>query len=147
MRESAELARSVVRARLSSWGVETDFFEKHDIHIHVPEGAVPKDGPSAGVALSCALMSAVTGRPASGGLAMTGEITLRGRVLPIGGVKEKLLAAYRLGITRILLPRENEKDLEKIDAAILEKMNIHLMNQVDEALEAVLERLEQRRAG
>ncbi|MBQ6326386.1 MAG: endopeptidase La, partial [Clostridia bacterium] len=147
MKESAELARSVVRARLSDWGAPADYFEKHDIHIHVPEGAVPKDGPSAGVALSCALMSAVTGLSASGALAMTGEITLHGRVLPIGGVKEKLLAAYRLGITRILLPRENEKDLEKIDAGILEKMDIRLMDRVDDALEAVLERTQQRQAG
>lgn len=147
MRESAELARSVVRARLPEWGVEADFFDKHDIHIHVPEGAVPKDGPSAGVALSCALMSAVTGLSANGAMAMTGEITLHGRVLPIGGVKEKLLAAYRLGITRILLPRENEKDLEKIDAGIQDKMDIRLMDRVDEALEAVLDRQEQRQAG
>ena len=147
MKESAELARSVVRARLAEWGAPADYFEKHDIHIHVPEGAVPKDGPSAGVALSCALMSAVTGLSASGALAMTGEITLHGRVLPIGGVKEKLLAAYRLGITRILLPRENGKDLEKIDAGILEKMDIRLMDRVDDALEAVLERAEQRQAG
>jgi ATP-dependent Lon protease len=147
MKESAELARSVVRARLTEWGAEADYFDKHDIHIHVPEGAVPKDGPSAGVALSCALMSAVTGLAASGALAMTGEITLHGRVLPIGGVKEKLLAAYRLGITRILLPRENEKDLEKIDAAIIDKMEIRLMDKVDEALSAVLERFEQRQAG
>ena len=138
MKESAELARSVVRARLSQWGVEADYFEKHDIHIHVPEGAVPKDGPSAGVALSCALMSAVTGREARGDCAMTGEITLHGRVLPIGGVKEKLLAAYRLGITSILLPRENEKDLEKIDGEILKKFDIRLMDRVDEVLSAVL---------
>ena len=108
------------------------------MHIHVPEGAVPKDGPSAGVALSCAVMSAVTGLPASGAYAMTGEITLRGRVLPIGGVKEKLLAAYRMGITRILLPRENEKDLEKIDAKILEKFDVRLIDHVEEALRAVL---------
>jgi len=140
MRESAELARSVVRARLGKYGVDADFFAKHDVHIHVPEGAVPKDGPSAGVALTCALMSAVTGDKASGAWAMTGEITLHGRVLPIGGVKEKLLAAYRQGITRILLPRENEKDLEKIDAAILEKFEIRLLDGVDEALEAVLVR-------
>ena len=138
MRESAELARSVVRGRLADWGVEPDYFDKHDLHIHVPEGAVPKDGPSAGVALSCALMSAVTGIAASGAWAMTGEITLHGRVLPIGGVKEKLLAAYRLGITRILLPRENEKDLEKIDPEILAKFDIRLLDNVDEALAAVL---------
>ncbi len=138
MKESAELARSVVRARLGDFGIEADFFDRHDVHIHVPEGAVPKDGPSAGVALSCALMSAVTGRAARGDCAMTGEITLHGRVLPIGGVKEKLLAAYRQGITAILLPRENEKDLEKIDAGILKKFNITLIDRVDEALGAVL---------
>ena len=138
MRESAELARSVVQTRLSSWGVESDYFEKHDVHIHVPEGAVPKDGPSAGVALSCALMSAVTGKKAIGSYAMTGEITLHGRVLPIGGVKEKLLAAWRQGITRILLPRENGKDLEKIDKNILDKFDIGLLDMVDEAMDAVL---------
>ena len=147
MKESAELARSVVRARLGAWGAEPDFFDKHDVHIHVPEGAVPKDGPSAGVALSCALMSAVTGFAASGGFAMTGEITLHGRVLPIGGVKEKLLAAYRQGITRILLPRENEKDLEKIDGDILKKFDIRLLDRVDEALDAVLIREAERQAG
>ena len=138
MKESAELARSVVRSRLADYGVAPDYFDTHDIHIHVPAGAVPKDGPSAGVALSCALLSAVTGLKARGDLAMTGEITLHGRVLPIGGVKEKLLAAYRQGITNILLPRENEKDLEKIDADILKKFNIRLMDRVDEALLAVL---------
>jgi len=147
MKESAELARSVVRARLAQWGADEDFFEKHDVHIHVPEGAVPKDGPSAGVALSCALMSAVTNAAASGAWAMTGEITLHGRVLPIGGVKEKLLAAYRQGITRILLPRENGKDLEKIDRAIVDKFEIRLLDGVDEALEAVLAPEAQRQAG
>ena len=140
MKESAELAMSVVRARLGDYGAAEDYFDQHDIHIHVPEGAVPKDGPSAGVALTCALMSAVTGIPASGAWAMTGEITLRGKVLPIGGVKEKLLAAYRMGVTRLMLPRENGRDLEKIDAAILEKMDICFIDRVDEALEAVLVR-------
>lgn len=138
MKESAKLARSAVRARLTGFGVDADFFEKHDIHIHVPEGAVPKDGPSAGVALTCALLSAVIGIPASNRFAMTGEITLHGKILPIGGVKEKLLAAYRMGITEILLPKENEKDLEKIDAPILEHFSIHLIATVDEALSAVL---------
>ena len=140
MKESARLARSAVRARLEKYGVAPDFFEKHDVHIHVPEGAVPKDGPSAGVALTCALMSAVTGIPASSRFAMTGEITLHGRALPIGGVKEKLLAAYRMGITEILLPAENEKDLEKIDGDILSRFTVHKIASVDEALEAVLVR-------
>ena len=104
----------------------------------MPEGAVPKDGPSAGVALTCALLSAVSGWKASGDWAMTGEITLHGKVLPIGGVKEKLLAAHRMGIDRLLLPRENEKDLEKIDKSILEKFDIQLMDRVDDALARVL---------
>lgn len=138
MKESAELAISVTRGFLSRYGMPEDYFDTHDIHIHVPEGAVPKDGPSAGVALTCALVSAVTGRKASGEWAMTGEITLHGKVLPIGGVKEKLLAAYRMGITHILLPHENEKDLEKIDASILEKFEIRLMDSVGDALEVVI---------
>ena len=140
MKESARLARSAVRARLEKYGVAPDFFETHDVHIHVPEGATPKDGPSAGVALACALMSAVTGIPASHRFAMTGEITLHGRALPIGGVKEKLLAAYRMGIVDILLPAENEKDLEKIDPEILSRFAIRKIAGVDEALEAVLVR-------
>jgi len=138
MRESAILAVSVVRARLREYGVQPDFFEKHDLHIHVPEGAVPKDGPSAGVALACAMLSAAAGLPARADIAMTGELTLLGDVLPIGGVKEKLLAAYRLGVTDILLPRENERDLEKIEPAILEKLNIALLDRVDEAFKLVL---------
>ena len=138
MKESAHLARSIVRERLRRYGVEADFFRKHDVHIHVPEGAVPKDGPSAGVALSCALLSAVTSLPLRGDVAMTGEVTLHGKVLPIGGVKEKLLAAYRLGLTHILLPRENSKDLEEIDAEIRDLMDITLLDTVDEAFAVML---------
>ena len=138
MQESAKLARSIVRVRAGAYGVDAAFFEKHDLHIHVPEGAVPKDGPSAGVALSCALMSAVSGVPARCDIAMTGEVTLHGEVLPIGGVREKLLAAYRMGITHILLPRENEKDLEKIDPEILGKLEVTLIDSVDEAMKLVL---------
>ena len=138
MRESAELAVSVARGQLGRYGLPDDYFEKHDVHIHVPEGAVPKDGPSAGVALTCALVSAITGLRASGEFAMTGEITLHGKVLPIGGVKEKLLAAHRMGIDRILLPRENEKDLEEIEADIRERFEIHLLDRVEEALELVI---------
>ncbi|MBR1560299.1 MAG: endopeptidase La, partial [Clostridia bacterium] len=138
MKESAELAVSVTRGLLGRYGMPEDYFDTHDVHIHVPEGAVPKDGPSAGVALTCALVSAVTGRKASGEWAMTGEITLHGKVLPIGGVKEKLLAAHRMGIDRILLPRENEKDLEKIEPSILEKFDIQLMDAVGDALDRIL---------
>ena len=134
-----------MRARLKRFGAEEDFFEKHDVHIHVPEGATPKDGPSAGVALSCALMSAVTGIPADNAVAMTGEVTLRGRVLPIGGVKEKLLAAYRMGITELMLPAENERDLEKLDESVRGELNIRLISDVDEALERVLKRREDMR--
>ncbi len=140
MKESARLARSVARAHLTQYGLQDDYFEKHDMHIHVPEGAVPKDGPSAGVALSCAVLSAISGLPARNDMAMTGEVTLTGRVLPIGGVKEKLLAAYRMGITNLLLPKANEKDLEKIDADVLKKLNITLIERVDEAFVAVLEK-------
>ena len=138
MRESAKIAKSVARARACAYGVATDYFEKHDIHVHVPEGAVPKDGPSAGIALSCAIISAITGIPARGDIAMTGEVTLHGKALPIGGVREKLLAAYRMGVKHILLPRENEKDLEEIDPKILEKMQITLIDCVDDALAQVL---------
>ena len=140
MQESAKLARTIARVRAGDYGVGVEYFEKHDLHIHVPEGAVPKDGPSAGVALSCAVLSAVTGMPARSDIAMTGEVTLHGKVLPIGGVREKLLAAYRMGITRILLPRENEKDLEEIDAEILARMEVTFIDSVDDALALVLQK-------
>ena len=139
MKESARIARSIARARLSRYGLADDYFEKHDIHIHVPEGAVPKDGPSAGVALSCAILSAIASIPARSDTAMTGEVTLTGRVLPIGGLKEKLLAAYRMGIRNLLIPKANERDLEKIDSEVLEKLSITPVERVDEALDIVLE--------
>ena len=114
MKESAEAAFSWVRAHSEKLGLAKDFYKEIDIHIHVPEGAVPKDGPSAGVTMTTALVSALTRKPVRQDVAMTGEITLRGRVLPIGGVKEKLLAAYRAGIRTLVIPEENQKDLEKI---------------------------------
>ena len=138
MKESAGIAYSTVRAQAANIGISADFFKTHDLHVHVPEGAVPKDGPSAGVALTCALLSAVTGIPARGDIAMTGEITLTGRVLPIGGVKEKLLAAYRMGISRILLPKDNGKDLEDIDADVRGDMEITLVDRVADAVALVL---------
>ncbi len=139
MRESAQIALSVARKRMGAFGVAADFLEKHDLHVHVPEGAVPKDGPSAGVALACVILSALANVPARADVAMTGELTLLGDVLPIGGVKEKLLAAYRAGVTEILLPRENERDLEKIDESIRAKLHITLLDDVDEAVALILQ--------
>jgi ATP-dependent Lon protease len=116
MKESARAAITYTRSIASEYGISTDFYEKKDIHIHVPEGAVPKDGPSAGVTMLTALVSALTGRPVRRDIAMTGEITLRGRVLPIGGLREKTMAAYNAGVKTVLIPAENERDLEDIDA-------------------------------
>ena len=147
MKESAKLAQTTVRSLLPECGLPADFFKKNDLHVHVPEGAVPKDGPSAGVALTCAMLSAVTGIPARGDVAMTGEITLTGRVLPIGGVKEKLLAAYRMGIRSILLPKDNAKDLEDIDSAIRAEMQINLVDRVEQAFEIVLTEPISRKSG
>lgn len=140
MKESARTALSYIRSKSKEIGIEPDFHKSNDLHIHVPEGAVPKDGPSAGVALTCAMVSALTGRPARQDVAMTGEVTLRGRVLPIGGVKEKLLAAHRMGIDTILLPRENEKDLSELPGDVREAMDVHLIAQVDQAVRFVLQR-------
>lgn len=134
MKESAQAAFSYVRASAQALEVPADFHENHDVHIHVPEGAVPKDGPSAGIALTTALVSALTGRPVRGDLAMTGEVTLRGRVLPIGGVKEKILAAHRAGIKTVLLPEENRKDLEDIPVNIQRKIKIHFVDHMDQVL-------------
>ena len=139
MRESAQIALSVARKRMGTFGVAADFLEKHDLHVHVPEGAVPKDGPSAGVALACVILSALANVPARADVAMTGELTLLGDVLPVGGVKEKLLAAYRAGVTEILLPRENGRDLEKIDGSIRAKLHITLLDDVDEAVALILQ--------
>lgn len=138
MRESAQAGFSYIRSRYRELGVEEDFHTKNDIHIHVPEGAVPKEGPSAGIAMATAVVSALTDRPVRAHVAMTGEITLRGRVLPIGGVKEKLLGAHRAGITDIILPRENEKDLEEIPGNIRKKLDIHLVEHMDEVLRIAL---------
>ena len=138
MKESAQIALSAVRARLRDYGVEPDFLDKHDLHVHVPEGAVPKDGPSAGVALFCAMLSAASDASARADVAMTGEISLLGDVLPVGGVREKLLAAYRMGVSEILLPRENARDLEKIDARIREKLRVTLLDNIDQAAGLVL---------
>ncbi|MDD3214340.1 MAG: endopeptidase La, partial [Eubacteriales bacterium] len=134
MQESAKASLSWVRAHCEMWGVPEDFFKKHDIHIHVPEGAVPKDGPSAGVAITTALVSALTDIPVRQDVAMTGEITLRGRVLPIGGLKEKLLAAYRAGLKVALIPMENRKDLEDVPKSVLENVRVIPVEHTDEVL-------------
>ena len=139
MRESAEAALSWVRANAGRLGLEGPALEASEIHLHVPAGAVPKDGPSAGIALVVALVSALSGRRARGSLAMTGEISLRGRVLPVGGIKAKVLGATRAGIQEVLIPRRNEKDLVEIPAEVQEKVEIHLVESIDEVLERALE--------
>ncbi len=138
MQESAHAALSYVRSRAAQLGIEPGFNRKIDIHIHVPEGAIPKDGPSAGITIATALVSALTKVPVRRDVAMTGEITLRGKVFPIGGIKEKLLAAHRIGITTIVLPRENEKDLADIPKNVLDVMTVELVEHVDEVLKIAL---------
>ncbi|MBT4385692.1 MAG: endopeptidase La [Betaproteobacteria bacterium] len=140
MKESVEAARSVVRSRSHVLGIEDDLFEKHYIHVHVPEGATPKDGPSAGIAMTTALVSSITKIPVRCDVAMTGEITLRGEVLAIGGLKEKLLAAHRGGIKTVLIPQENVKDLADIPDNIKGKLNVHPVKWIDEVLDMALER-------
>ena len=138
MKESAEAAFTWVRAHSESLGLQPDFYKEQDIHIHVPEGAVPKDGPSAGVTMTTALVSALTGRPVRQDVAMTGEITLRGRVLPIGGLKEKALAAYRAGIRTLVIPEENEKDLEDIPPYVLDRFTVVRAGDVRQVLDTAL---------
>jgi ATP-dependent Lon protease len=140
MKESIEAARTVVRSRANKLGIKRDVFEKSDIHIHVPEGATPKDGPSAGVAMTVALVSIFTGIPVRADVAMTGEITLRGEVLPIGGLKEKLLAAHRGGVKTVLIPEQNVKDLAEIPDNVKNKLEIIPVRWIDKALEFALER-------
>src|SRR3990170_1140159 len=138
MQESAHAAMSFVRSRAEQFGIARDFSRKVDVHIHVPEGAIPKDGPSAGITMCTALVSALTRVPVRRDVAMTGEITLRGKVLPIGGVKEKLLAAHRIGVTTAILPRENEKDLADVPKNVLEGVRVELVDHIDEVLKIAL---------
>jgi len=138
MRESAQAGFSYIRSRAKEFGVDEDFYTKLDLHVHVPEGAVPKEGPSAGIAIATAIISALSKRPVRANYAMTGEITLRGRVLPIGGVKEKLLGAHRAGITDIILPKENEKDMEEVPGNVRKKLTIHFVEHLDEVLRLAL---------
>ena len=140
MKESIQAALSVVRVRAERWGIDPEFHQKLDVHIHVPEGATPKDGPSAGIAMCTALVSVLTKVPVRSEVAMTGEITLRGRVLPIGGLKEKLLAALRGGITTVIIPEDNQKDLVDMPANITASLDIHPVRWIDEVLDIALER-------
>jgi len=138
MQESAHAAMSFVRSRAEEYGIPRDFNRRLDVHIHVPEGAIPKDGPSAGITMCAALVSALTRKRVRHDVAMTGEITLRGKVLPIGGVKEKLLAAHRIGVSTVILPRENEKDLADVPKNVIEGVRVELVDHIDEVLKIAL---------
>jgi len=138
MRESAQAGLTYIRSRVKELNIEPDFYERCDLHIHIPEGAIPKDGPSAGIAMATAVVSVLTGRPVRSDVAMTGEITLRGRVLPIGGLKEKVLAAHRAGIKTIILPKDNAKDIEEIPENISRRLKFIHAEEMDEVLEAAL---------
>jgi ATP-dependent Lon protease len=138
MQESANAALSYVRSRAKQLGLTRDFYSKVDLHIHVPEGSTPKDGPSAGITIATSIASALTRVPVRSNVAMTGEITLQGRVLPIGGLKEKMIAAHRGGIDTVLIPKENEKDLKEIPALIKRNLHIVMVDHMDEVLSAAL---------
>ena len=134
MKESAHAALSFIRSQADRLGIPADFYKEKDIHVHFPEGAVPKDGPSAGIAITTAMVSALTGAPVRRGIAMTGEVTLRGRVLPIGGLREKTMAALRNGIQTVIIPADNEKDLDEIDQTVRNALNFVLVDQAEQVL-------------
>src|SRR5690625_6886469 len=138
MKESAKAAFSYIRSRVKELNIDPKFYEKYDIHIHIPEGATPKDGPSAGITMATALISSLTGRAVKKEVGMTGEITLRGHVLPIGGLKEKSLSAHRAGITTIIIPAENEKDIEDIPKSVRDDLTFITVNHLDEVLKVAL---------
>ena len=139
MQESAQAGLSYIRSRVDKFNLPGDFYEKQDIHIHLPEGAIPKDGPSAGITMTTAMVSALTHKKVRSDVAMTGEITLRGRVLPIGGLKEKVLAAYREGMHTIILPKDNVRDIEDIPETVRERLEFVPVENMDEVLHHVLE--------
>ena len=139
MQESAQAALSYIRSRSEHLGLPKDFYRNVDIHVHVPEGAIPKDGPSAGITLATGLASALTKIPVRRDIAMTGEVTLRGKVLPIGGLKEKLLAAHRAGVFEAIMPKENEKDMADLPELLKSTMKLHFVDSMDEVLGIALE--------
>ena len=139
MQESARTAITYIRSIADEYGIEEDFYKKYDLHVHVPEGAVPKDGPSAGVTMFTSVMSVLLNKPVRKDVAMTGEITLRGKVLPVGGIKEKVLAAHRAGIRTILLPAENKADIDDIPQSVRKQLKFVLLEKADETLKYVLE--------
>jgi ATP-dependent Lon protease len=145
MQESARAALSYVRANARALGIKDDYFAKHDIHLHVPAGATPKDGPSAGVTMATALASLITVRPVRSDVGMTGEITLRGQVLPIGGLKEKTLAAHRAGLKTVIIPQRNEKDLDDVPEEVRKEMKFILADRVEDVLAAALEKPSKKR--
>ena len=138
MKESATIALDFVRANADKYGIDSKLFAENDIHIHVPEGAVPKDGPSAGVAMTTALISCLTGKAVDANVAMTGEVTLRGKALPIGGLREKSLAALRSGIKTIVVPEDNKKDVSELPQEVKDNLKIVFMKCVDDALAVAL---------
>jgi ATP-dependent Lon protease len=139
MKESAQAALSLVKSRAESLGLSDSIFKKYDLHVHIPAGAIPKDGPSAGVTLFTALVSLLTGRPVRSHVSMTGEVTLQGRVLPIGGVKQKVLAAHRAGLTDVIVPARNEADLDDVPDAVRDEMTFHVASDIGHVLDVALE--------
>ena len=140
MKESAQIGLSYVRSIAENYGIDSGYFEKHDIHLHIPEGAVPKDGPSAGITMALAILSAITGIPVRGDIAMTGEITLRGKVLPIGGLKEKLLAAKTVGVKEVLVPARNKRNVVELDEEITDGMKITYVEDMNEVIEHAMKK-------